>query len=618
MAGINHLYDLYKKDPKYVEKLLDKDLTCEEQLDGSRFSAELNDADEFKFFKRNDSAPITKIDRTLARYYEKAISHFSSFTDEKLAGIPSGWRFGFEYFPNLNPVRTAYERMPKNNLVLTDITVRDPNGKVIDIISDKETLNKWADYLEVEPSPILFKGKLNKEQLDKILDYLNTPQDEILKKFKIENFAAYFLNVLVPGMGKSFMQNTLDRDIEALVFKFDGENPLKIMNPVYQNEKVDKKDDKPSDIYSLTLVMFQEFFQTLNFSKIDLKQKTFEDRYIEFISRAFVSFCKSSYYKNNFSGEIDFEMPAFLTRAEAGVNFNFVKNNEAVELLRKSSLNRDLFKIMLASMRTHKKKPFGFFKQELIWYHNKLVDKIADYINIGISESLLAFNDFRDIFMSSESDRWEEYGIRIHEDGFQGTQPLENIPVAETPAEKTVEKEVSFITLLKNLSSPSLPNGGKSVSVMVSKTAPYHNGIVTALRDMKERTNQKTFLVMIGNPFTTLDTYKSLSSDFLNNNKDYLEGLILCTRPDYSEIDSALKTRECLPTHFCGEENYYNDFVMQTGMKPEYVDAQDYFGTEIPLKALRGDDYHAFKSICPPIVHNYYYKLRKDLKDQNI
>jgi hypothetical protein len=368
MAGINHLYDIYTKDPKFVEKLLDSEVEIEEKLMGSRFSFEVNDGDVLKFFKRNDSSPITKIDRTLARYYEKAISHFESFTTEKLSQVPDGWRFGFEYFPNLMPVKIVYDRIPLNHLVLTDISVRDPHGKVIQVITDKKTLDEWATFLEVESSPQIFAGKLDPDQKKKIVDFLNTPPSKLADTFKTVNFAEYFLKILNPKIAKSFLQNSLDKDIEALVFKFDGKNPLKVMNPSYTGKKDDKKpDEKPSDIYSLTLVLFQEFFQEFDFKKLKLKEKgSFEERYIEFISKAFNLFCRSPFYRNNYEGEVDFELPTFLTRSEASVNFKFVTNPETLELLNAKSVNRELFKIMMASMRAHKKKPFGFFKKELV------------------------------------------------------------------------------------------------------------------------------------------------------------------------------------------------------------------------------------------------------------
>jgi hypothetical protein len=609
MAGINHLYDLYKEDPKFVENLLDSEIEVEEKLNGSRFSFELVNGDEFKFYKRNDSAPITKIDRTLARYYEKAISHFEAFPEEKLEQIPDGWRFGFEYFPNLMPVRISYDRMPLNNLVLTEITIRDPQGKILEVISDKETLDNWAEILEVESPPIIFKGKLSPEQKKKILTYLHTPSDEVLKKFKVENFAAYFLNALNPGAGKSFMQNTLDKDIEAIVFRFDGKNPLKIMNPFFSTEKSsEKKDEKPSDIYSLTLVIFQEFFNELDFKKIKLKSKNFEERYIEFICKAFNLFCNSQYYKNNFSEQVDFELPSFLTRAEAEVNFSFVKDPETLELLKKGNVNRELFKIMLASMRAHKKKPFGFFKKELIWHHNKLVDSIADYINAGIKESFLAFQEFKEVFLMSESEKtWEEFGYgRVDEVSFPSFSEVEK--------PKREEKPKNFLSVLKNIVE-EIPTPGEEqpINLLVSKTLPYHNGIVTALRDVHQQTNKKSLLILLGNPFSSLETFHEMSKEFLENQKKFIEGILIFSKPSYTEVKSYLAGKKLSPSHFCGSKKSFEDFCVQTSYSPEFIDPNDYFGTELPLVSLKNGDYNKFREICPSLTHNYFYKLKQDL-----
>lgn len=613
MAGINHLYDLYKSDPKFVETLLDSEIEVEEKLDGSRFSFELSNGSELKFFKRNDAVPITKIDRTLARYYEKGIAHFEAFNDEKLDQIPDGWRFGFEYFPNLMPVKIAYDRMPQNQLVLTEITIRDPQGKVIEVISDKETLDNWATILEVEGPPVIFQGKLTPSQKKKILTYLNMPADEILKKFKAENFAAYFLDTLNPGVGKSFMQSTLDKDIEAIVFRFDGKNPLKIMNPSFSIEKVtEKKEEKPSDIYSLTLVIFQEFFHDLDFRKIKLKSKSFEERYIEFISKTFNLFCNSQFYENNFNGDIDFELPKFLTRAEAEVNYNFVKDAETLELLKKSSVNREIFKIMLASMRAHKKKPFGFFKKELIWHHNQLVDKIADYVNVGIKESFMAFNQFREVFLVNEGEKnWEEFGVngveRIDEVSFPTFQDIER--------PKREEKTNGFVEVLKKIATTDAQaeENLNAINVIVTKTMPYHKGITTALKDLREQTGKKTLLILIGNPFASLDTFKALSQEFLDDQKKNLEGILIFSRPSYSEVPSYLAGKKMTVSHFCGNKAHFEDFRKQTSLSPEYVHPNDYFGTEIPLVSLKDGDYNRFREVSPQVTHNYFYKLKNDL-----
>lgn len=610
MAGINHLYDIYTKDPKFVEGLLSGELEVEEKLQGSRFSFEVVDDDVPKYYKRNDSSPITKIDRTLARYYEKAIAHFESFTTEKLSKIPDGWRFGFEYFPNLMPVKISYDRLPLNHLVLTDITVRDPQGKVMEVITDKKTLDEWAKTLEVESSPQIFKGKLDPEQKKRILDFLNTPPSELTTKFKTENFAAYFLNTLNPKVGKSFLQNSLDKDIEALVFKFDGKNPLKVMNPSFVLSKDQKKaEEKPSDIYSLTLVLFQEFFQEIELKKIKLKEKgSFEERYIEFVSKAFNLFCKSPFYTNNFTEDVDFELPAFLTREEASVNFKFVTNPETLDLLKARSVNRELFKIMMASMRAHKKKPFGFFKKELIWYHNQLVDKIADYIDSGLKENLLAFQEFKETFLINENiDDWEEYGL------YKVTEALPAYSEIKRPA-RTSPKYLEVLQRIAQNLEPFIDEITEDAALVMCPTAPYHNGIVTALKDVKSESGCKSILCMVGMPFNELETYKEISQSFLEENKDLLHTILVLKNPNFSTLSSMAKEKKLKIKSFCGSTDAYNDFQVQSGLSEiSHIEGRDNLETSKPMQYLRSGDIEKFKKICVPLVHNSFYKLKNSL-----
>ena len=135
MAGINHFYDEYKKRPRDIEKLLNAQVCVSEQLNGSRFSVTVNTNGTFSYFRR-DNSQITKIDRSVSNYYEKAINHFESFTEEKFATIPDNWKFGFEYFPTTSPLKISYDAVPLNNLVITDIIVKNPNGKILEVVTD--------------------------------------------------------------------------------------------------------------------------------------------------------------------------------------------------------------------------------------------------------------------------------------------------------------------------------------------------------------------------------------------------------------------------------------------------------------------------------------------------
>ncbi len=121
MAGINHLSEIYKKKgKKFVDDLFDSELTVTENLDGPSFSFEKNYTDdEISFYKKNQDNPITRVDRILMTYYEKPINYINSLPTDIKKDLPKGWRFGIVYFPSKNPVRVEYDRIPKNNIILS-------------------------------------------------------------------------------------------------------------------------------------------------------------------------------------------------------------------------------------------------------------------------------------------------------------------------------------------------------------------------------------------------------------------------------------------------------------------------------------------------------------------
>jgi len=421
MSGITFLYSEYKKNPTMVEELLSSRIEISENLAGSRFSVQRQADGTFKCFKRNDVV-ISNIDRTLSKYFEKAIYHFENLPEESTINMQDNWRFGMEYFPNLQPVTISYDRLPLNHLVLTDIQVKDNKGRTLEVISDRETLGEWADQLEIEKPPVYFEGKLTDTQKGKILDFLNTPYDSLLKRFKTESFTSFILKLLNPELSGSFLNNSLDKDIDGLIFRFDGKEAYKIADPDYIHRKTKKEPEKPSDIYNLTVVMLQEYMMSLDFDKIRLSKTSFSERYIEFICKVFNRFVQTQLYRESFE-DIDFELPQFLTRRDAELNFEFVKNEKTRRLLRDSNTNQELFKILLASMRSHKKKASGFFTKELIVHHNQLVDKIKDYINGNIKESFFSFEEFKNTFIN-ESEDWDEFGTSLLVEADETTEPV--------------------------------------------------------------------------------------------------------------------------------------------------------------------------------------------------
>ena len=118
MAGISHLYDLYNKKGKdFIDNLFNTYVTVNEKMDGSAFIVERDsETGKFNFYKRDQRNPITLVDRTLMKYYEKPIQYIESLPPHIIKEIPRGWRFGLEYFANSAPVEIVYDEVPKNSI----------------------------------------------------------------------------------------------------------------------------------------------------------------------------------------------------------------------------------------------------------------------------------------------------------------------------------------------------------------------------------------------------------------------------------------------------------------------------------------------------------------------
>ena len=85
MAGIKYLNDIYKRQGQdFLDNLFKKTVVITEMLNGSSFSFEKSQSDgEISFYKRDQLNPISKIDRTIMRYYEPPIRYINSLPYKK-------------------------------------------------------------------------------------------------------------------------------------------------------------------------------------------------------------------------------------------------------------------------------------------------------------------------------------------------------------------------------------------------------------------------------------------------------------------------------------------------------------------------------------------------------
>jgi nicotinamide mononucleotide adenylyltransferase len=385
----------------------------------------------------------------------------------------------------------------------------------------------------------------------------------------------------------------------------------------------------------------------LDFKKIKLKEKSYEERYIEFVSKVFNLFLQSPQYKKNFEKGVDFELPKFLTRAESNVNFKFVKDPETLSALEKSSTNRELFKILMASMRSHKKRPSGFFSKELIFHHNKLVDKIADYVGskegvkaIEIKEaSFVSFQEFKKVFLTESSSWQEEFGkdtpeeerpmqvfeaspaispiegdIKIDGDSIQLTTFPTYMEVVKTP-------EISRpLEVLKRIVAPAPESEKKkktSICLMMGKFQPFHNGHLSCIEDAATASGCKIFVVVTTKRLPengiTRDLHYNMLKDVLNGHKK-VSGIVFSNGRSIREVIGDLPKNYEVKS-FAGSAEECEDIKTQiSGI--DTLTLTKHLSSKTVFQKIRDEDYDGYRKLVPKALHNYFYKIKNEMTDR--
>jgi hypothetical protein len=512
MAGIKHLSEIYKKQgQQFLDDLFGKDLTVSEKLNGMSFSFEKSIFDgSLSFYKRDQVNPISKIDRVLMKYYESPISHIQELPELTLDEIPSGWRFGMEFFINPSPVLVSYQRIPKNGLVLTHIVVKNEFGDVERTIVEKDELDYWADLLDVEQPPIIFQGKLSDEQKVAINDFVNSAHDNLKQEHGTDSFAKYLVSILNPELNKTFLNNSLEEPIEGVVFRFgsiDGTGEsftAKILDPVFEDitrqNNVKKVSYFPSDIYGITILEVMNYILDKGIDSFTFTGEDPQDKYISFVCSVFNAFTDE--YGEKYLG-LDFQEPEFLKQQGFESNTDLIKDDKTKKLISDDESYESLFKLILSAFRKIKKRSGGFFTQGAIEQFNLLVREISEYLNndsIVVESIIPTFDQFRKVkktFVPQEEEDEEEIEDEVEE---APEKEIENKPKAikepeieEEPEHDPIGDEVvvdpEVVDQIKTalgqsdpISKSSSSEDAKKVNIVIGKFQPFNNGHLKLIR----------------------------------------------------------------------------------------------------------------------------------------
>ncbi len=605
MTGIRHLREVHEKmGEEFLTKLLNEYLIVNEKVNGSFLGFKKNqETDRLKFFnKRNE---IGYIDMVLSRFYNKPISHLNSLPIEKLERIPSNLYFGMEYISDNDSNRQDYDRLPKNGLLLNFVHELDENGEVVKTIQDKGILDEWADFLEIDGPTIVFEGQLNDEQKVEIMDFVYSAEEQLMDKFKTKSFIKYIISILNKDFKETFLENSIVRDINGLVFRFyegDRENPksktflAKLIDPIFKNrmekDDIKRENNKSQDYTWLIVIDLMNFIESYDLKTIDnwkIAGDDFQERYVKFINKVFKDFIDKFKYK--YDG-LELNKPEFLNSEEFDLNVEMINDPYVLDLIKESETYKEIYKILLNFFRKKRKKTSSaFFNASLTSQLNLMVDKIKKML--------------------------------LKEKVFEGFFPTFNEYVGESGEFKPLTIE-GFSKEKRSIQKP------KKVNLLIGDFQPVHLGHIKAIEKLKSKNNLPTVLVAItkGGENPKRPFSEQLIRKMLNNVEqeygDLIEKAILIKNGGVEDIIASLKPFY-IPILWGTGKNLLDKYSIQLGyLKKKDVSLdlnKDFQLVEIPKyqsgseirDSIKDENYAEFKRMVPKSIIPDFFNLKNEI-----
>ena len=380
-----------------LNSLFSNEISIIEDIQGSKIWVNWNGKEFTIKTKSISSEPISLIDLAMQNYYNPAINYFNSLDNRVKSLLNRKWWFCFEYFPDEQPANIEYNRVPKNKLVLTAI-------------------NKSGKY------------------------YI----------FGEKSFAFFFYKILNPlSEGSFLMDDDFQKNIEKLIIRNSSDDmSFELLNPLY-TRLCENNDTEFVEIYTLILINFLNFCQSVDLKDLKLKGSSKDEIYIYLICKLYNIYI--SEVKQDLL-DFDFVVPEFFDKDKFKINTELILNKVTKEYLSESEKLEYIFKVILGSFSKKRKKAIGIFTDNTVKLFNKFIDDIDDHIGTylqRISEieltraGLLDFGDFFDIQYDVDGegevypDVYSEFEKGVSNDkkkkGKGGKMPIEPINTTKKP-----------------------------------------------------------------------------------------------------------------------------------------------------------------------------------------
>jgi hypothetical protein len=362
-----------EKSDEILNNLFNDDIIVLEDVQGSKIWVNW-DGKKFRIKSKSiKNDDINIIDLAIQNYYNFAMDYFNSMDNRVKGLLNKKWWFCFEYFPDQQPANIEYSRVPKNKLVLTGIW----KNKKFQVNLDE--IEEYSRLLDVDAIPVIFNGKLTEEMKEAITYFLNTSKEDLEFVFEEKSFAFFFYKLLNPFSTNSFlMEDDFQNNVEKLIIRSKiGDISFELLNPLY--ERISSANDTEFvEIYTLILVNFLNFSQSITLKDIRLKSKRKDEMYIELMCNMF-----NKYMLNVKSDLINFQfaIPEFFDKEKFKINKELIPNAITRQHLESDDKIEYIFKIILGSFKKKKKKAIGIFEEKTVIVFNKYIDDISKYID---------------------------------------------------------------------------------------------------------------------------------------------------------------------------------------------------------------------------------------------
>lgn len=386
--------------------ILTKEIIVYEDIQGSKIWVNWDGKSFSIKAKSLSNDTINLVDLAMQNYYNPAIEYLNSISKRVKSLLNKKWWFCFEYFPDEQPANIEYDKIPKNNLVLTSI---NKNGKYFFNI---EELSEYSRLLNVDMVPIIFQGNLTETMKQAIKYFINTSEEDLEYIFGEKSFAYFFYKILNPNINNSFLmgEDDFQSNVEKLIIKTtDDKLSFELLNPLYKKISETNSTDFV-EIYTLIIVNFLNFCQSIEVSDIKIKGENKDEAYLYLISSLF------NIYVNDVKEDLlnfDFTVPEFFNKEKFKINKELIVNKLTVQYLEEDPKLEYIFKIILGSFNKKRKRPIGVFTENTVILFNKFIDylnkEIDNYLGrtqeIELSkQGLLDFSDFFQIKYDTDGD----------------------------------------------------------------------------------------------------------------------------------------------------------------------------------------------------------------------